>query len=262
MFRHKPISSTVGAVILAMSTGFATPQVVAEEFDEADVFFELNHTDEDLGLHAMVDGEPWRRVRIQNEASKQILDLRVRRALRQQGMTELFFESHEPDFDELSPAAFFARFPAGDYTIKGWTLDGGVLVSTDALTHAMPAPPEVVTVDGMDAAEDCDAELPEVTPPITIAWSSVGMSHPDLGIMPPVPIEVTGYQLVVEMETEDEDEFVLSVDLPSEATEFTIPEDFTALPAADDVFKFEILVREDSGNQTAIESCFVKVAGD
>jgi len=36
-------------------------------------------------------------------------------------------------------------------------------------------------------------------------------------------------------------------------TEVSVPEDFTALG---EEFKFEILVREASGNQTAVESCF------
>ena len=36
-------------------------------------------------------------------------------------------------------------------------------------------------------------------------------------------------------------------------TSFEIPEDFTALG---DEFKFEIIVKTDTGNQTAIESCF------
>ena len=36
----------------------------------------------------------------------------------------------------------------------------------------------------------------------------------------------------------------------------TVPREFLALGEPGDEFKFEILVREASGNQTAIESCF------
>ena len=43
----------------------------------------------------------------------------VRNSLRQQGMTEFFFESAEPSFDELSPARFFNRFRQGIYEIEG-----------------------------------------------------------------------------------------------------------------------------------------------
>ena len=45
----------------------------------------------------------------------------------------------------------------------------------------------------------------------------------------------------------------MSVELPPGVTEIEIPEAFIELG---DEFKFEILVREDSGNQTAVESCF------
>jgi hypothetical protein len=46
---------------------------------------------------------------------------------------------------------------------------------------------------------------------------------------------------------------VYSVDLPPSVTEIEVPPGFLALG---DAFKFEILVREASSNQTAIESCF------
>ena len=39
-------------------------------------------------------------------------------------------------------------------------------------------------------------------------------------------------------------------------TAVTIPEEFTDLG---DIFKYEVLAREESFNQTAVESCFVLV---
>ena len=45
----------------------------------------------------------------------------------------------------------------------------------------------------------------------------------------------------------------LSLDLPPDVTEFEIPESLTA---AGGVFKFEIIARTSTGNNTAIESCF------
>ncbi len=59
------------------------------------------------------------------------------------------------------------------------------------------------------------------------------------------------YQVVVE---EEESESIVSIDLPFDATEIDIPASFIALGYQ---FKFEILVKEESGNQTAVESCFV-----
>ena len=62
-------------------------------------------------------------------------------------------------------------------------------------------------------------------------------------------IQVVKYELVVE---EEDSELVFSVDLPPEVTELAVPLGFLELG---EEFKFEILVRERSFNQTAVESC-------
>ena len=223
-------------------------------FDEAKIFFELNHTDGDLGIHALIDGEPWKRLKIEDHKEIEILKVQVHGRLKRQGLTELFFESAEPGFDELSPEAFFRRFKEGIYEIEGVTLDGKELESEVELTHLMPAPPANVRVSGMAAAEDCDAEeLPTVpaSAPVIISWDPVTLSHPDIG-RTKEPIEVVQYQLVVERE--ESSTLVFSVDLPpGDELGIEIPAAFIALG---DEFKYEILVREASGNQTAIESCF------
>ena len=59
------------------------------------------------------------------------------------------------------------------------------------------------------------------------------------------------YQLVVERE--EPDLLVYSVDLPSNLTTMTIPDEFTALG---EEFKLEVLVSEANDNGTAVESCF------
>lgn len=219
-------------------------------FADADLYFELNNTDGDLGIHSLIDGDPWKRLSIEDPKERRMLDIRVQGRLRRQGLTELFFESAEPPFDELAPEKFFRRFPEGEYEIEGITLEGMEMGSTAILTHLMPAPPGNIKLNGIDAAEDCDADpLPMVSAPVTISWVPVTQSHPDLG-RTNEPIEVDQYQVVVE---EEESGLVLSVELPDDVTTFTVPEE---LAEPGDIFKFEILVREASGNQTAVESCF------
>ncbi|MDA1063880.1 MAG: hypothetical protein O2907_06060, partial [Proteobacteria bacterium] len=152
-------------------------------FDEAFIFFELNDTDGDLGIHAKIDGDAWKQLTILRDwDDRRLLDIRVSSALRQQGLTELFFESAEPSFDELDPEDFFARFPEGEYEVEGLTLDDEELESKTKISHLLPAP-AVLKVNGMDAAEDCDAELPVVRrgDVVEISWSTVTMSHPELG---------------------------------------------------------------------------------
>jgi hypothetical protein len=235
------------ALLLAAA---ATPSQAQGEtpFDEADIFFELNDTDGDLGIHALIDGEPWTRLEIDDPNDNQMLNVSLSGRLARQGLTELFFESAEPPFDELPPEQFFRRFPQGRYEIEGLTLDGTELESTDRLSHVMPAPPENVELSGTAAAEDCDAvPLPTVAEPVLITWDAVTESHPDLGKSG--AIHVDRNQVVIEKEG-----LVLSVDLPPEVTEFEVP---PALTESGEEVKFEILVRETSGNQTAVESCFI-----
>ncbi len=93
------------------------------------------------------------------------------------------------------------------------------------------------------------------------------MSHPDpfgggAGVQQPIPVTINNYEVVVEAELEvggEEFVSVFSVVLPPDVTSMTVPEEFITLS---DKFKYEVLAREESFNQTAVESCFevVKVA--
>ncbi len=239
-------------------------------YDEAEVFFELNNTDGDLGIHALIDGDAWKRLRIEDTDERRILNVEVRGRMRRQGLTEIFFESAEPTFGELAPASFFDRFPEGTYVISGRTLDGDELESETEITHAMPAPPDP-TVNGAPVEMVCDEDDPDYDPTpvidddgVVIAWDPVTLTHPSLGSpQNSDDISIVNYEVVVEseLETADGEEFVsiLSVILPPDVTEMTIPAEFLA---GNDTFKYEVLAREESWNQTAIESCFLLEGDD
>jgi hypothetical protein len=248
--------------VVALILGAAATELWADDdeipFDEAELFFELNNTDGDLGIHALIDGDAWKRLTIEDTKERKMLDVEVKGRLRKQGLTEIFFESAEPTFDELLPEKFFKRFPEGTYEIEGMTLEGEELESEVELTHVMPAPP-APSVNGQPMANVCDEDdpdydAPEVSAPITIAWPEVEDSHPDFGVDPQVLVMIHNYEVVVEVETEDEFTSVFSVILPPDAREFTVPAQFIALG---EKFKYEVLAREESFNQTAVESCFV-----
>lgn len=234
------------------------------EFEEAGLFFELNHTDGDLGLQGFVDGEAWKSLEIagpesENEEVEEpvLMSIWLRNALRRQGLTEFSFESEEPGFDELTPAQFFRRFPAGIYEIEGTTLEGDEIESEIKLSHVMAAPPRNITVNGQPQAPNCDSEeLPEVSGPVTINWAPVTQSHPTIG-RPNVDVTVQQYQFVGEVEREDRvpEEIVFSVDLPRSVTQFTLPTEFTSL-SLDGEVKYEIITKLTNGNLTAVESCF------
>ena len=259
-------SKHLSSVATALAIAFPAVAVADHDeipFDVAEVFFELNNTDGDLGIHALVDGEPWKRLRIEDQRERKILNVSIRGRLRRQGLTELFFESAEPPFDELAPEAFFARFPEGTYEIEGRTLDGVELESETDITHAMPAPP-VAYVNGMPMAVQCDDEepgydAPTVSGPIVISWDEVTTTHPDLGSPRNSPaISIHNYEVVVEAEIDGpggtEFATVFSVIVPPDVTAMQIPDEFLE---QNDEFKYEVLARESSFNQTAVESCFL-----
>jgi hypothetical protein len=249
---------TGSAAAVALVLGAGVQAVGADDddagaipFDVATVFAELNDTDGDLGFHALIDGDAWKRLEIEAPDERRLLFVRVSGRLARQGLTELFFESAEPPFDELSPEEFFERFPEGEYEISGRTTDGEERESVAEFTHVMPAPPGNIEVSGEPTPTDCDAEDPPVvSDPVVISFDEVTASHPDLGASDP-DIEIAGYQVVVERE--EPTLLVFSVDLPPSETQVQVPPEFIAFGTE---FKLEVLAREASGNQTAVETCF------
>ncbi len=253
--KHAHLSRTFVTTIAALALSIIAPASSADdgEFDEANIFFELNDTDGDLGIHSLIDGDAWKKLEIEDPKGREMLDVHVQGRLKRQGLTEFFFESAEPTFGELAPKKFFRRFPEGLYEVEGLTLEGEELENEVKVTHLMPSPPieNNLDVSGVAASDDCEANVPLVDGAmgIIISWDPIEMSHPDLG-RTNEPIVVEQYQVVVE---DEESGATLSVELPPDVTSYRVSDDFIGL---NNVFKYEVLVREESGNQTATESCF------
>jgi hypothetical protein len=246
---------TVATVLAALLPSGAVAQVRDSgpiAYSKASLFFELNHTDGDLGIQAALDGDPWHRLTIEDASGERMLDIEVKGRLRSQGLSEISYESAEPPFDKLAPADFFRRFSEGDYKIKGTTLDGKRLAGTAKLSHVIPAPPGNILVSGVAVPNDCAKDpIPSVGKPVVISWNPVTTSHPEIGKSG--SIAVSAYQLVVEREKPSE--LKLSVDLPPTVRSFEVPKDFIDLDGGEG-FKIEILVAAANGNLTASESCF------
>ncbi len=240
----------VFAMTMAVLTlAAAAPAAWAAKFSEAELFFELNDSDGDLGIHSSIDGPAWKRLKIKDPNKHTILDITPEGRLARQGLTQLFIESAEPSFDELAPAKFFRRFPEGPYVVKARTLDGGRLQSTVRLSHVMPARPGNIVVNGVPSV-GCDVTpFPIVSTPVIVKWDAVTTSHPQIGRAGLV--DIVRYQFFVEQPGVSG--FDLSVDLPPSETQFKIPAKILALGTD---FKYEIIARTASGNNTAVEACF------
>ena len=244
------LSLTATIAFAAMLTGGSKDATAASiPFSETELYFELNHTDSDLGIHSSLDGGAWKLLEIKNPSGQVLLDVLPEGTLAEQGMTQLFFESAEPAFDELPPADFFPRFPEGRYDISGITIDDETMAGSAILSHVLPAPPGNVRVNGIPAAENCDADLPAVQNPVVITWNRVTSSHPTVGKTGPV--RVLKYQVFAELQTAPFSKF--SLDLPASVRRFVVPAELTSQGRK---IKFEIQVRATNLNQTAIESCF------
>ena len=246
----------IPACLVTAAFIITAPVSMADEeipFDEAELFFELNNTDGDLGIHGKIDGDEWKRLEIEDPFERRMMYVRAIGRLKRQGITELFFESAEPTFDELSPERFFKRFPQGIYEIEGITLDGEERENEVYLSHVIPAAPSNVTVNGIPAAEDCDAEdLPVVQAPVTLAWDPVVSSHEELGREGDV--EVRYYEVVVEI---DDTDYKSTSIIPGELTHWQVADQNFFTLSEEGEYKFEILVRAENSNKTAMESCFI-----
>ena len=244
------VSVFAAATIIAASPAWADDDDDDDdeiEFEEAQVLLQLNDTDGDLGFHARIDGEPWKRVIIESPNEKILFDLRLRRALRRQGLTEFSFESAEPTFDELDPDVFFRRFPEGDYEIEGKGFEGVEYESVSTLSHLIPAAPDNLVVSGVPAPADCDGVIPAVAAPIVISWDEVDSHHDELGRAGDV--EVDSYEVAVEAETVE-----YTINVEADVTEVTLAAG--AIPSGEEV-KYQVLVREAEGNESSSESCFI-----
>jgi len=247
MTRRMCLLAVLLAPVLAIILGAAVSQGWAED-DEDELtlatlkfFIEFNETDEDIGVQAVLGGEPYKRLSAYRPDGRKILDLRPRRNLKRQGMSDFFFESAEPSLDEFSMQEFLARFPAGEYEFETVTIDGLEQDGETMLTHVIPAGP-VITSPQEDAVVEPDD--------MVITWEPVTMTT---ALNPPKevcstngadPCKIVGYQVIV---TKEDPLRVYSVHLPADATSVSVPPEFLD-PGIE--YELEILAIEESDNQT------------
>ncbi|MCZ6775139.1 MAG: fibronectin type III domain-containing protein [Ignavibacteria bacterium] len=193
-------------------------------FDEVEVFFEFNTTDNDLGFQLFLDAEGWKQVNVFGPDGK-IINFKAKRALKELGITELRFESSEP-----SPAEVLALFPPGDYKFRGRTVEGDKLVGTGELSHAFLAAPSIfVNGDPING----DPVDPDST---VIGWDAPGAER---------------VQVIVG--NEDLGHF-FDVIVSPETTSLNVPPQFLQ-PATE--YKAEVLAISANGNRTITEGTFV-----
>lgn len=231
---------TTVALIWAVSTSEARHPFHLVELDEAEVFFEENTTDGDLGIHLKADGEGWERLILfspEGSRNRLLVDIHVRGKVKQiGGLTEIFSESSEPSFDDFPREEFLATFPAGEYRYIGRTVEGEWLTGVAELTKNIPDGPEI-TEPEEEAVVDPDADL-------LVEWETVDDPNEPEGSV------IEYYEVVVEKDEDDERTSVFRVDMPADATSVRVPDEFLEAGKA---YKVEIIAEETSGNRAAAE---------
>jgi hypothetical protein len=237
-YRLKPVVLTIFLLGFTAQALWANGDDCLEEYD-VDWFIEINATDGDAGAQLLLDGEQWVSLHIGDPDGRQMLKVQAKRSIADQGLTEFFFESAEPSFDERPLAEFLELFPEGEYVFEGELRDGGAICATADFSHNLPGAPDV------DAELNPDGNL-------VISWEEAdgSLDHPEAPVR---DIEVDSYQVIAEVIDGDVD---FAMVLPAEATEVTLPPEFLADTEAGDVVKYEVICKEDSGNQTITEATF------
>jgi hypothetical protein len=236
----KPMCILPVFLLAAFSLLINTSLLWAASFSQTKIIIEVNATAEDAGIQIFVDAEGWNRLEVFDPKGQKIVDVTGSNSVRKQGVTELFFESAEPSFEEQSLEELFALFPAGSYTFRGTTVDGQPLNGKAQLSHAIPAGPQIVS----------PAEGTVLAPnnPVVIDWNAVTTPFPGTTS----PIKIRGYQIIVE-QVKPEPLRIFSVNVPAAVTSVTVSPEFIQANAE---YNFEVLTIDAGGNQTISEGSF------
>jgi hypothetical protein len=212
---------------------------------EAKLNIEHNATDKDTGFQGFIDSEGWRRLDVRGPAGP-VLTLEGRGRLGELGLTELFFESVEPENADVPVKEMLAKLPPGNYRIAGPAQENGKSAGRTAgtawLTHDIPAGPELVS-----PAEDATVPVRGVV----ARWKPVTRT------ITGEPVRIVAYQLIIEKDVDPPRHMIgklgLSMYLPRTVTSIAVPDGFLEPRMA---YSWEVLAIERSGNQTLSSGSF------
>jgi hypothetical protein len=242
----------VGAAVYA-GAGFAVEppsraaasSAAAVPLKDAKLNIEHNATDEDTGFQGFVDSEGWRRLDVRGPDGP-VARFEARGTFAKLGLTELFFESVEPENADTPIRKMLAKLPEGRYRIAGPAQENGKRVGRTAgkawLTHDIPEGPRLVS-----PAEGATVPIRGVV----ADWEPVSET------ITGKPVRIIAYQLIVEKDVEPHPhmigKFGLSMYLPRSVTSMAIPDGLLEPGAA---YNWEVLAIERSGNQTLSSGSF------
>jgi hypothetical protein len=210
---------------------------------QAKLLIEHNSTDRDTGFQGFADGDPWNELLI--DPTSPVVVVNAEGSFTDFGLTELFFETEEPENAEVPIPDVLARLPEGSYTFTGDIVGAAPSSLTATFTHTIPAGP-VITSPAASATNVSRTAA-------VVSWEMVSTTVDGSS-----DIEIVGYEVIVEKAVEPEfpqtfAQPVLDVHVPPSVTSLSIPEAFLE-PGAP--YSLEVLAIEASGNQTLTQRSF------
>ena len=213
---------------------------------EAKLNIEHNATDIDTGFQGFIDSDGWSCLDVTGPDGV-VFSLLGGGALGELGLTELFFETVEPEWVDVPLDDILSVLPEGDYVIEGPAVEAGEVLGwttgTALLTHDIPAGPPLIS--------PAEGEVVAVAD-LLMEWGAVTET------IDGDPVNVVSYQLIVEEDTEELDPHVigkpgLQFNVPATTTSMTVPGEFLKPGTA---YVWEVLAQEESGNQTLSSGAF------
>lgn len=239
--RVRRASFAVRAAVLSVLLAWPAAALAGDPapLKQAKLIIEHNATDLDTGFQAFVDSEGWDQLELVGPNGV-VLRFEGKGELGELGLTELFFETVEPENREVPIDDLLEDLPAGEYTFRARGMingeGSGEAVGKAWLTHDIPAGPELL-------APPNGATVP--VGELLMRWGAVTKS------IQGTPVEIIGYQLIVEKKVDPHPRMIgkwgLSMYLPASTSSMAVPNGFLE---AGTTYEWEVLAIEKSGNQT------------
>jgi hypothetical protein len=175
-----------------------------------------------------------------------VLTFTARGTLGKLGLTELFFETVEPENKDTSIKEMLAKLPEGNYKIVGAAQENGESMGETSgkawLTHDIPRGPKLIS-----PAENATVPVRGVV----AEWMPVTRTITGKGV------KIIAYQLIIEKDVDPHRHMIgklgLSMYLPRSVTRIEVPDGFLQPRTA---YTWEVLAIERSGNQTLSSGSF------
>jgi hypothetical protein len=212
---------------------------------EAKLIIEHNANDKDTGFQGFIDSEGWNMITLTGPKGK-LLDFKATGTLGKLGLTELFFETVEPENADVPISEILKTLPEGKYVFTGSAIESGEkkgkTIGTALLTHDIPEGPILLS-----PAEDDVVPMED----LLVSWSPVDKT------IEGSDVNIISYQLIIEKDEVPHPNMIgkrgLSMYLPSSVTQIPIPKEFFE-PGTH--YLWEVLAIEESGNQSLMSSQF------